>query len=896
MMAKRRGLTDIIQPNRTILPSIGLTSLSREMPYFIQRDTTSSDDKGKGQSSQQKATEIVVFQPYGDIWIREITDDAKSTNKKIQRYLLEKPKQTILEDLDTFINATPEQFKILDPLLGKITPPKPITDENIKYRDNVCKMVKKEAGDIKKLCKSYEITFENAAATKTIKSLLDESQKSIEKERDRLGIKKEEKTFLGVHYGDQYKVENDKDTVLKEAAKELLDRQQTVKSAWDTFNSIPKYINLEVSPDGVPTANPKVSPEWVKAKEKLDSSEKDYNNLRFQKESTNPILVTYQLDPFRPETAEVLKKLASDSQEARAETLGEEINEKLSKIQSVREKIESKHSRIWRLPSVVEATKVSNLPDITQYSELDESLRNTIVAEKVAKEEFEKVFIDIALPVLAVGAAILATPAAGAAVAGAGAGGAAVAGTAVVIDAGLTIAMGARSLQEYQFETAAQGTDFDKAKVISQGEEPSLFWLAMDLLPIAGMAVTAAKGALKAAQGTFKSLAALRREAIAAKSAMELSEAGSSASKVRYQKALTELEATGNQAKEGRNLGTKLKDEVSKIEGAALEKAGAKRLIVAEKVAADGHTIKISADGRIFVCTTCEEIGQRFSHELGLPQNGKLASELSEIEAIADATEKSRRAALLEGKLVSEGATRFGQELEKMGLKSEIIARLTAEEVYRTRHGLLELVANDINKLNILLPQFKDTVVLERLLTKMGEPVVTNLAPALGEAGLVNLEKLDMFKLAPDKQELLKNGLGAVVRKLPPIEGMSINDVHSLLTANGFTNSATVNGMEMWIHTDGSIVRIKTASPALNTARPIENAVKEISKTPGDTSVKAVFAKVADNGSVVPQGTNFAEESLKQWFKKQTGKVPTPNELDAMMKVWGDASHITLTP
>ena len=51
-----------------------------------------------------------------------------------------------------------------------------------------------------------------------------------------------------------------------------------------------------------------------------------------------------------------------------------------------------------------------------------------------------------------------------------------------------------------------------------------------------------------------------------------------------------------------------------------------------------------------------------------------------------------------------------------------------------------------------------------------------------------------------------------------------------------------------------------------------------------------------ENGNLIPARPKFAEESLKQWFRKQTGRLPNPNEIEKLMKVWGDAAHIDFLP
>ncbi len=74
--------------------------------------------------------------------------------------------------------------------------------------------------------------------------------------------------------------------------------------------------------------------------------------------------------------------------------------------------------------------------------------------------------------------------------------------------------------QEYQLQSAMNQSDFDKAKVISQ-QEPSLFWLAMDIIGAIGD-IGAAAGVLMKA---FRALAPLIDTLKAAKTEEEAQKA-----------------------------------------------------------------------------------------------------------------------------------------------------------------------------------------------------------------------------------------------------------------------------------------------------------------------------------------------------------------------------------
>ncbi|GEM_PF-5070358 len=90
------------------------------------------------------------------------------------------------------------------------------------------------------------------------------------------------------------------------------------------------------------------------------------------------------------------------------------------------------------------------------------------------------------------------------------------AAVALVGSAGLSVSGAAHHLSDYRFEDAASHSALDQAKVVSK-DDPSLFWLALDLIG-AGLDVGAALGA-------FKTLAVAAKAAIADRTAMKELEA-----------------------------------------------------------------------------------------------------------------------------------------------------------------------------------------------------------------------------------------------------------------------------------------------------------------------------------------------------------------------------------
>jgi hypothetical protein len=183
----------------------------------------------------------------------------------------------------------------------------------------------------------------------------------------------------------------------------------------------------------------------------------------------------------------------------------------------------------------------------------------------------------------------------------------------------------------------------------------------------------------------------------------------------------------------------------------------------------------------------------------------------------------------------------------------------------------------------------------------LGNPAVANtLLPVLGREGVERLLKMDMFSFAPERMALLNSGYGQAVRNLPDLRNKPRVEIETILTNNGFElpKVGTTSGQEMWLHPDGSVVRMKLGPEALkDPRRPTEHLVREISrKQPASSKNRDIFAKVAEDGTLISAGPKFATDQLQQWFKKEVGRLPNDDETKALLRVWGDAAHIDFQP
>ena len=231
----------------------------------------------------------------------------------------------------------------------------------------------------------------------------------------------------------------------------------------------------------------------------------------------------------------------------------------------------------------------------------------------------------------------------------------------------------------------------------------------------------------------------------------------------------------------------------------------------------------------------------------------------------------------------SEGTNRSGGDLDN------------ANNSNATRSSDIDNVNNTTANQNIT------NTPAQQLINAGYNPVAVNtLLPVLGLDGIERLHKMDMFSFAPERMNLINSGYGQTVRNLPDLKDRPRVEIEGILDNAGFDRPTvgTTGGQEMWLHPDGSVVRMKLGPQALkDTRRSTEHLVREISrKQPASSKNRDIFAKVSEDGTLIPAGPKFAKDQLQQWFKKETGKLPNSDELDELLRVWADAGHINFQP
>jgi hypothetical protein len=386
------------------------------------------------------------------------------------------------------------------------------------YLTRVLDVLRVEAKELRFRANQFRELFERRCGDVVRESLI-ESRTTLEKERERYGIKSESSWVFWTRYSMQ---DNDATKGMRKAIFDMMGAYGKV-----TLLDTPLMVG---SPEGVANKKQAVA---------------EYNAVRYAKESQFPVLATFDLDAKHGQaTAQRLKELHEHDLQEMAERIGADITDKLKNIKTVEEKLSTKKDLVWKLERAHGATLC--LADVIADKLTHAGLRQKIVAQKRQEVADDEAFMKAAL--VALGVALALVPMVGPP--------AAAATAAVIAGGAVNIAVAAQSIRDAQLTAAAQDTDFNKAKAVLGGEPPSLFWIAMDLIVI-GVE-------LKAAAMAVKSIAKLHAAAVTARATARAAE-GARAAEAQNQltEALNRLRAEGNGVKGADGLGQKLVDDVN---------------------------------------------------------------------------------------------------------------------------------------------------------------------------------------------------------------------------------------------------------------------------------------------------------------------------------------------
>src|SRR5262249_52648569 len=199
----------------------------------------------------------------------------------------------------------------------------------------------------------------------------------------------------------------------------------------------------------------------------IDGMVSAYKNSLAMLSTAYPVLAAFaDLDKSTGDLERLATKGAGKDM---ATLIGEKVAETLSNIAQVREGLGSKGGiNVWRLDPIVQITRA-------QLGVDGNPVTSALINEKV-KREAPGILAELALLVLNVAAIAIAAE---------------TGGLSLVVAAGVNAAVAVKHVDEYLTAQALRGTAFDKAKALSQ-EDPSLFWLAVEIVGTAVDVGTAA--------------------------------------------------------------------------------------------------------------------------------------------------------------------------------------------------------------------------------------------------------------------------------------------------------------------------------------------------------------------------------------------------------------------
>lgn len=260
----------------------------------------------------------------------------------------------------------------------------------------------------------------------------------------------------------------------------------------------------------------------------LNQVKVDFLHLRSESEAKHPVLAAYHKDD-RYDLAGLNKLATSGFADFAAR-----IFEARANNQKAREGLESGDLDVWKVPDIVGMGRIELM--VRPGSPQDAAIR-----QKLLEKQVGDTLKGVGILAVTLGLALLAAIPTG------GAGGAVVVGLAEAGGVAYDIYQLVDTVQQYQLDKAAAGSDYDKAQALSS-IDPSLFWVAVELVGT-GVGVGGAVKSFKAVKQSFSAISSARRSIIEARNVGHLSER------------LEELEKTRRAAGLSDEAGARLADD-----------------------------------------------------------------------------------------------------------------------------------------------------------------------------------------------------------------------------------------------------------------------------------------------------------------------------------------------
>ena len=356
-----------------------------------------------------------------------------------------------------------------------------------------------------------------------------------------------------------------------------------------------------------------ITPRLARLQREIAQLELEYERLSATFQIQYPILAALQDDPDA-----VANMARQGVSEESAMLIGEELAKRRQNIAKVRQGLASRDVKVWKLPRVMVLTK-------SALNVRQRSLHDRIIDDKIEAVKDREFWRNIALGAIALALGLLAAiPTGGSSLV------AAISAVAALGSLTINVAMAAESLHRYELERALAGTDMDRARAISQ-DDPSLFWLALELIG-AGLEVgPAVRAGLQLRQQIFRNLAPLARRATATREAVERSRALGTLEEAAS--AATHSSRTGQRIRQAAERVSEASQRVSRAARTAAEELGTSgfRTISLPRTAGLAGPIRLSPNGWITVCgSPCMKLSAKYATQLS--HSDELARQVAGLE------------------------------------------------------------------------------------------------------------------------------------------------------------------------------------------------------------------------------------------------------------------------
>ncbi len=325
-------------------------------------------------------------------------------------------------------------------------------------------------------------------ATTVANAILDASRERIEAELEHYGIKQTEVAPAGgggaegapAAYQTQITVEDGAaGQEAQKRARELAGTRRTADAAQQTLMKLIEGPGMSEIDKALRRQAPGLNTQLSGAEEGWKRAEDQYAKQAVAATQEFPLLAMYASGA---DAAARLAAFAAQPAEQLGQTIWGEASKRLANIETVRGELGGRFNPLFNQRIVDLTLGKEEMPAWQKRVGRDQ------VAAAKAKAEEDKEF----WTVIAIGLGLIAAiPTGGASLAAAG-----IATAVGIAGAALSVYNAYEHWQEYQLQMAATATDFAKAEALAK-DEPSLFWLAIDIIG-AGLDLGAAAMAFKA--------------------------------------------------------------------------------------------------------------------------------------------------------------------------------------------------------------------------------------------------------------------------------------------------------------------------------------------------------------------------------------------------------------